>query len=127
MDDTDGRVANVAVKPIVRSHQHDMGNLGSITVTNQSPPAPTVSVFGGDTTVTLQMSVANYPDVTDYRVIKSDRAVVYDGSEDTFTISQDGETYTVYAYNAWESVSSGMSTVAMAPAGRETAAVQHRH
>jgi hypothetical protein len=94
-----------------------LGNPGSITVTSVAPPAPTVAVFGTEEggTVTLEMSVTAYPDLAGFRVVDPDGHVAYDGSTGSCSIPQDGLTYTVYAYNAWGSVSPGTPVVATPP------------
>lgn len=94
-----------------------LGNPGTITVTSEPPPAPTVTVYGSESgdTVTLSMSVTGYPDVAGYRVVNADGSVVFDGTVGSCSISQDGETYTAYAYNGWGSVSPGTAVVATPP------------
>lgn len=94
-----------------------LGNPASITVASVAPPAPTVAVFGteaGDT-VTLNMSVADYPNLAGYRVIGPDGSVAYDGSYYSCSVPQDGQTYTAYAYNAWGGTSPGTPVVATPP------------
>jgi predicted phage tail protein len=94
-----------------------LGNPGAITVTSQPPPAPAVMVYGSESgdTVTLSFGVTGYPDVAGYRVVGAGGAIIYDGTLASCTVSQDGRTYTVHAYNAWGSVSTGTPVVATPP------------
>lgn len=112
-----GAVAGTFDVRVAAGNIAGLGNPGTITVTSEPPPAPTVTVYGSESgdTVTLSMSVTGYPDVSGYRVVNADGTVVYDGTVDSCSVSQDGETYTAYAYNAWGSVSAGTAVVATPP------------
>jgi Putative phage tail protein len=112
-----GAVAGTFEVSVAAGNITGLGNPGTITVTNTPPPAPAVEVTGSEsgTTVTLSMSVTGYPDIAGYRVLDPDATVIYDGALASCTISQDGKTYTVYAYNAWGSVSTGSPVVATPP------------
>jgi hypothetical protein len=112
-----GAVAGTFDVRVAAGNIAGLGNPGTITVTSEPPPAPTVTEYGSESgdKVTLSMSVTGYPDVAGYRVVNADGTVVYDGAADSCSISQDGETYTAYAYNAWGSVSPGTSVAATPP------------
>lgn len=112
-----GAVAGTFDVKVAAGNIAGLGNPGTITVTNQPPPAPTVTVTGGDTTVTLSMSVTGYPDVAGYRVADPDGLIVCDSTTGTCTLDPDGKTYTAYAYNSWGSVSAGTPVVASPPGG----------
>jgi predicted phage tail protein len=112
-----GAVAGTFDVKVAAGNIAGLGNPGTITVTNQPPPAPTVTVTGGDTTVTLSMSVTGYPDVAGYRVADPDGLIVCDSTAGTCTLDPDGKTYTAYAYNSWGSVSAGTPVVASPPGG----------
>lgn len=116
-----GAVAGTFDVKVAAGNIAGLGNPGTITVTNAPPPSPDVAVSGSEdgATVTLSISVSGYPDVAGFRVLDSEGAIVYDGSTGSCTISQDGKTYAVYAYNSWGSVSAATPVVATPTGGSD--------
>lgn len=91
-----------------------LGPASSLTVTSTPPPAPYVTASATDSTVTLGMSVPGYPGIAGFRVLTPDGAVAYDGAAGTFTVAADGQAYSVFAYNAWQSLSAPTLVLASA-------------